>query len=138
MSRLPRGIAGFAVAAGVGDAATGLALVLAPLWTLRRMGIANLPAEPVFVRWIGAFVLAVGLSYLYPFLLRGGGEGRLRTRLATVFEVTALARSLIALVAGSAVAAGELEVAWIGVPLFDFAVVVVQILLLRHSGLRHE
>ena len=135
---LPRGVAGFSLAVGLCDAATGLALIAAPLWTLGRMGIAVPPAEPVFVRWIGAFVLAVGLSYLYPFLLRASGSARLGERLATVFEVTTLARGLVAVVAGGAIAGGLLERAWLGVPLFDAAVAAVQIVLLRRGGLRHD
>ena len=125
--RLPRGVGAFAVAVGLCDAATGLALVAAPLWTLRQMGIAAMPAEPVYLRWIGAFVLAVGLSYLYPFRLRGGGSVRLGERIATVFEITTLART-----------AGLLELAWLGVPLFDAAVAAAQIVLLRRGGLRHD
>lgn len=133
----PRAVATFAVAVGACDAATGLSLVAAPLWTLQRMGIAAAPAEPVFLRWIGAFVLAVGLAYLYPFLLRDGGAGRFGERLATVLEVTTLARSLVALVAGGAIVAGLLEPGWLGVPLFDAAVATVQVVLLRRGGLRH-
>lgn len=136
--RLPRGVAAFSLAVGLCDAATGLALIATPLWTLGLMGIAAPPAEPVFVRWIGAFVLAVGLSYIYPFLLRDGGTARLGERLATVFEVTALARALVAVVAGAAIGSGLLERAWLGVPLFDAAVAAIQIVLLRRGGLRHD
>ena len=136
--KLPRGVAAFSLAVGACDAATGLALIAAPLWTLGQMGIAAPPAEPVFLRWIGAFVLAVGLSYLYPFLLRDGGSARLGERLATVFEVTTLARALVALVAGAAIVGGLLERAWLGVPLFDAAVATAQIALLHRGGLRRD
>ena len=131
-----RGVVAFAVAIGLCDAATGVALLAAPLWTLARMGIEPLPTEPVFQRWIGAFVLAVGLAYLYPFLLRGAERARRGDRLATVFEVTALARLAVALTAGGAIAAGALGPDWLGVPLFDAAVAVAQIALLRRGGLR--
>lgn len=134
----PRGVTAFAVGVGLCDAATGTALLAAPLWTLRQMGIEPLPAEPVFQRWIGAFVLAVGLAYLYPFLLRGAEVARRGERLATVFEVTALARAAVAATAGAAIAAGALPLAWLGVPLFDAAVVVVQVALLRRGGLRDD
>lgn len=133
-----KGVALFAIAVGLCDAATGAALIAIPLWTLRQMGIATMPAEPVFVRWIGAFVLAVGLAYLYPFVLRAGCPRRRRDRLRTVFEVTFLARALVAVVAGGAIAAGSLERAWLGVPLFDAAVAVTQLVLLQRGGLRHE
>lgn len=133
-----RGSLAFAVAVGSCDTATGLALIAAPLSTLKLMGIAIVPTEPVFVRWIGAFVLAVGLSYFYPFALRDGGAVRFGERLAAVFEVTSLARTLVALVAGGAIAAGLLERAWFGVPLFDAAVAASQVVLLRRGGLRHD
>lgn len=136
--KLPRGMALFAIAVGSCDAATGAALIALPLWTLRQMGVAALPAEPVFVRWIGAFVLAVGLAYLYPFVLRAGGPRRRRERLRTIFEVTFLARALVAVVAGGAIASGHLERAWLGVPLFDAAVALAQLVLLRRGGLRDE
>jgi len=129
--RPSRGVAAFAFAAGLCDAATGVALVAAPLWTLGRMGIEPLPAEPVYLRWIGAFVLAVGLAYLYPFLL---APGRRAARLATVFEVTALARGAVALTAGGAILAGELAPAWAGVPLFDAALAVAQLVLLARGA----
>lgn len=132
----PRWVLGFAALVGLSDSATGLALIAAPLWTLQQMGIVAPPAEPVFLRWIGAFVLAVGLAYLYPFLLRGSRPARFGERLATVFEVTTLARTLVALVAGGAIATGALERAWLGVPLFDAAVAVVQVVVLRRGGLR--
>jgi hypothetical protein len=134
--RPSRGVTAFAVGVGLCDAATGAALLAAPLWTLARMGIDPLPAEPVFQRWIGAFVLAVGLAYLYPFLLRGAGVARRRARLATVFEVTAIARGLVALTAGGAVATGALPLAWLGVPLFDAAVAGAQVVLLARGALR--
>jgi hypothetical protein len=36
------------------------------MWTLDLMGITILPLEPLFQRWIGAFVCSVGCSYLFP------------------------------------------------------------------------
>ncbi len=132
--RAPRGVTLFAAAVGAGDLATGAALVAAPLSTLALLGVSPLPSEPVFQRWIGAFVLAVGLAYLYPFALAGA---RRATRLATVFEVTALARGAVALVAGGAVAAGALDPSWIAVPLYDAAVAAVQIALLRRGAWAH-
>lgn len=130
--RPARGVAALALGAGLCDATTGAALIAAPLWTLARMGIAPPPAEPVYLRWIGAFVLAVGLAYLYPFLL---SDRRRVARLATVFEVTALARGLVALTAGGAIVAGELAPAWAGVPLFDAALALAQLVLLSRGAL---
>jgi hypothetical protein len=131
-----RGDAACAVGGGLADAATGAVLVAAPLPALALLRISPLPSEPVYLRWIGAFVLAVGASYLYPFALRDGGEARRRARLAVVFETTALARGAVALVAGGALAAGALDPSWLGVPLFDAAVAGIQLEWLRRGGLR--
>ena len=124
----PRPVALLAAAVGACDLATGLALVAAPRATLALLGVVPPPAEPAFQRWIGAFVLAVGLAYLYPFLL---DRKRLGARLATLFEVTAIVRTAVALVAGGAILAGELDRSWAGVPAFDAAVAAAQVVLLR-------
>jgi hypothetical protein len=123
------------LAAGLADAATGAALLAAPEWTLRRMGLAALPAEPVFVRWIGAFVLAVGAAYLLAFLPWHGAGARQRT----VLEVTALQRGTVALFVAAAVAAGTLEPGWWPVAAFDGALALLQAgLLLTADGHGHR
>ena len=60
----------FLVIAGGCDALTGLLLLIAPLSTLDLMGIPVHPTEPVYMRFIGAFVFAVGSSYFRPLLQR--------------------------------------------------------------------
>lgn len=125
-SPLDRRVRLLAWLAGASDASTGAALLAAPELMLRLLAVPPV-AEPIFLRWIGAFVLAVGLAYLYPFAL---AASRRKARLRVVFEVTAIARAAVALTVGSAILAGALAAAWWGVALFDLALAAAQVALL--------
>lgn len=118
-----------ALVAGAMDAATGVGLVFWPEWTLGCMSVvAPGPEALVFLRWVGAFVGAVGLSYLVA--LARGGAGRLRE----VFVTTLLFRAAAGGFCAVAVAGGALEVRWITVALTDGALVAAQLWLLRRGG----
>ncbi len=118
-----------AVAGGI-DALVGPWLVFAPASALAAMG-----AEPefgedlLFVSFVGAFVGAVGWSYLWALWrwLRRGDTVFLRA----VWRVTILLR----LAAGSFVVAqlalDNLDLGWFGVPLADFLFAGIQFSLLR-------
>lgn len=123
----------YCLLAGSGDFLTGLLLVAAPLFTLRLMGIASIPAEPVYLRFVGAFVGGVGALYLYPFAL---SAARRAQRLDTVLEATALVRIVVALVVGGCIASGTLEVRWITVALTDAVLAAVQIGILSRQARR--
>jgi len=116
------------VALGLCDTATGLLLIASPSWTLRLMRVPQSPVETVYLRWVGVFVCSVGLFYLYPFLL--GNGARRRTRLAVVFEVTALARVAVAAFVVAGMAAGALVWQWASVAVTDLLVASIQIVLL--------
>jgi hypothetical protein len=115
--------------AGACDALTGLLLVAAPLFTLRLMHIATMPAEPIYMRWIGVFVFAVGSAYALPFLGRRPDDRN--RRLVGVLEVTALLRACVAVFIAGAVLQGALEPGWSMVFFTDAALVVLQILWLK-------
>lgn len=115
--------------AGAAELATGLLLVLDPRSTLALMGIAGRLAEPVHLRLAGAFVAAVGLVYLYPFVTADPGR-----RLPVVVEVTALVRAVVATFVAAAVAAGALAPGWLLVTAFDGALAALQLLLLRKGA----
>lgn len=118
-----------AVAGGI-DALMGPWLVFAPASALAAMG-----AEPefgedlLFVSFVGAFVGAVGWSYLWALWrwLRRSDTVFLRA----VWRVTILLR----LAAGSFVVAqlalDNLDLGWFGVPLADFLFAGIQFSLLR-------
>lgn len=112
--------------AGGGDAVTGVLLLTLPLLVLRCLGVTvpvdlSSSAAPgggfdvALLRFIGAFVLAVGTSTLYPFLL----PQPLR-RLRVTAEVAILARLLISAFLLIAVWRGELAPAWLTVATVDF------------------
>ena len=118
-----------AAVAGSMDLSTGIGLVFQPAWTLACMRVAAPGTEAlVFVRWVGAFVAAVGASYLVA--LARGGSGRLRA----VLETTALFRAAAGGYCGLAVASGALEVRWLAVTAADLALVVAQVWLLKRGG----
>jgi hypothetical protein len=126
----------YAVLAGACDAGTGLALLLDPGRVLTWMGMAVPSVEPVYLRYIGAFVLTTGLAYLYPFAL---SAGRLRQhRLAVIFEVTLLIRFIIALFVLFAIARGLLPAGWISVAATDGVLAGVQGYMLRHRWMGRD
>ncbi len=120
-----------AALAGASDASTGVVLMLAPRLALSALGLP-VPADTIFLRWIGVFVFVVGLAYAYPFLWR---EPHARAaRLCAAFELTAVARLAVAGFVAVAVGAGALEFGWLGVGAFDAALALAQIALLARGA----
>jgi len=124
--KLPPWAAPYALAVGLMDLTTGLALFLAPGWTLARMG-AVLPEAPAlaYVRFCGPFVAAVGATYL--LALRRGGEPALRAALGgtLVFRLAAGSGAAVS------VAAGWLDLAWLVVAATDLGCAAAQAWVLR-------
>lgn len=115
-----------ALGAGAADFCSGLGLALVPANVLPLMGVPVPGAEALlWLRWVGAFVWAVGASYLLALLL--GGEARLRTLL----ELTIPFRFSAAVFSTVAIAGGWLSLGWASVPTVDFALVIIQVWLLR-------
>lgn len=115
--------------AGAMDATTGAGLVALPDLTLAAMGVAAPGGDArVYLRWVGAFVAAVGVSYLVA-LLRGGVAA-----LREVFFTTLLFRAAAGGFCLSAVLAGALELRWLTVAATDGALVVAQVWLVRREG----
>ena len=114
--------------AGGLDAASGLWLVFAPASMLATMG-ADPEDDPLFLSFVGTFVAAVGISYLWAlrrWLKRGDAEF-----LHSIWRVTILFRLAAGLFCAAHLATDDLDLAWIGVPIADFAFAAVQIWLLR-------
>ena len=122
-----------ATGAGAMDFLTGLGLVFAPALVLPLMRVA-MPAGDglVFLRWVGAFVGAVGASYLLTVVL--GGSVRLRA----VMEFTIPFRLAAGGFSGAAVLLGWLPAMWASVPVTDLALVGVQVWLLKRGGWSDE
>jgi len=114
-----------AFVAGLLDFGTGLGLTFMPAKILPLM-LVPVPSEEAltYLRFVGAFVAAVGASYLWA-LLRGGVS-----RLRGVFEFTVLFRFASGLFAACAIARGWLTMSWATVPAADFALIGLQLWLL--------
>jgi hypothetical protein len=125
----------YQLAAGISDTSTGALLIVAPLFTIRMMGL-SVPADATpFLSFIGAFVFAVGLSYFYGALLvrRTGSEHQLEA----VWLLTAIIRSSVAIFVFLAVLKGTLAPGWLGIAIFDGACVLIQARGLRRGWLLH-
>jgi hypothetical protein len=119
---------GFAAVAGLGDFATGCGLLLAPDLTLRAMGVAPRTGEALtFLQFVGAFVAAVGASYLLAL------ASRRLDRLWAVFRVTTLFRLAVGSFVAWAVATGRLEPRWLAVTCTDGLIAGTQLWLLSRQ-----
>jgi hypothetical protein len=123
----------YCLAAGPLDTATGLVLVLAPRLALAAMGVREAPADLVLLRWIGAFVGAVGLCYLYPFALAPAARA---LRVAVVLEVTVIPRLAVFAFTAAALALGLLPLPWISVPVTDLLLAGAQLWMIRRGWVR--
>jgi hypothetical protein len=121
--------------AGVSDTFTGMLLLAAPIFTARMMGLSVPYDATPFLSFIGAFVLAVGLSYLYGALLVRRTSGV--QRLEAVWLLTAIIRSSVAIFVLAAVLNGTLATGWLFVAIFDGICVIIQARGLRRGWLSH-
>ena len=120
-----------ALGAGGLDFCTGLALVFVPAFALKLMGAAPLGAEAlVYLRWIGAFVGAVGFSYLWSLWRSDVALLRAALELTVWFRLAAGGYSAWAVVTGA------LPLIWVSVPVADFALAAVQVWLLLRGVFR--
>ena len=120
--------------AGLCDTCTGALLIGAPERTLRLMGIHLIPQPVVFVRYIGVFVLSVGLTYLWA-AARWPLTPDAHFGWTTQWKITALVRSLVALFVLWQVGSAALETRWITVALSDATFATIQWIGLRDGWL---
>lgn len=111
--------------AGLCDSVTGLLLITAPVSTLHLMGLTIIPQPVAFVRYIGVFVLSVGLSYLWA-AVRWPLTSPARIGWSTQWKITAMIRTLVALFVVWQVATAGIEARWIAVAFSDGAFAVIQ------------
>jgi hypothetical protein len=120
---------------GISDTATGALLILAPDLTLRLMNL-HVPTDTLpYLSFIGAFVFAVGLSCIYGALLMIG-KGT-RSRLETVWMLTAFSRASVAVFVLTQILQHTLEAGWLTVAITDAACVLIQAIGLRKGWLAH-
>ncbi len=111
--------------AGLCDSTTGLLLIAAPVWTLHLMGLAIIPQPVAFVRYIGVFVFAVGLSYLWA-AVRWPLTAHAHIGWSTQWKITAMIRTLVAIFVLWQVMTAGIETKWITVAFSDGAFAIVQ------------
>ncbi len=118
---------------GFSDTTTGALLLVVPELTLRMMHLSAPPEALIYISFIGAFVLSVGLSCIYGAFLvyRGGG----RARLEVIWLLTALIRASVAIFVAGQIMAGGLEPGWLTVAAVDGAYVLIQAAGLRRGWL---
>ncbi len=109
------------------DLTTGALLVFDPALTLGLMGIETLPAEPIYLSWIGVFVASIGASYGLPYLAKGAEQV---SRLRATLLFTGLTRFLVGLFVGAALMRHQLEAGWSLVAVADLMCAAVQFWLL--------
>lgn len=114
-----------ALAAGSLDLLTGFGFVFYPQGILPLMHV-DIPVGDalVYLRFMGAFVLAVGACYLLA-LVRGGVD-----RLHAALELTIPFRLSTGVFSSAALGLGWLSIGWVGVPIADFTLIGLQLWLL--------
>lgn len=130
-NKLELGAVWLACVAGLADFPVGLVLVVKPEVVLGLLGMAVPGAEAqIFLRWVGAFVAAVGFSYLWALGRRDV------SLLRHALELTISFRVATGLFTGWAVATGRLGAAWLSVTVVDLALAAAQTWLLRRGVFR--
>lgn len=114
--------------AGGMDAITGPWLVFAPASALAAMGV-EAEDDTLFISFVGAFVAAVGFSYLWALWrwLKLGDTAFLQS----VWRVTILFRFCAGAFCAAKILTDDLDVAWASIPAADFTLAAIQIWLLR-------
>jgi hypothetical protein len=120
--------------AGLCDTGTGLLLIAAPVWTLRLMGLSFIPEPVVFIRYIGVFVLSIGLTYLWAAAF-WPLTSHAHIGWSTQWKITALVRSLVAVFVVWQIVSAALEIRWISVALSDGTFAAIQWVGLRKGWL---
>lgn len=126
---------GYQLAAGISEVFTGALLIIAPVFTIRLMGLTASPEAASFLSLIGAFLLAVGLAYLYGAILVRRTRGT--ARLEAVWLLTAMIRSSVGILILDEVLKGNLPAGWLLIAIFDGICVGIQARGLRRGWLTH-
>ena len=123
--RAPRLLELFQLAVGLMDSTTGLLLLFFPLGTLHLMRITQVPESGIFVSFVGAFVLGVGLTYLG--LLVRYWRGKAGTReWEGQWQSTSIIRAMVALALLVQIALGHMASAWLSVVCTDGGIAILQ------------
>jgi hypothetical protein len=134
-ARLRQWLSIYQFLAGLCDAGTGLLLVGFPDYTLSGlMGLSVVPQRP-FIRFIGVFVLAVGITYFwtlfrYPLSDDGGVVW------LTQWKITALIRGLVAVFIVWQVSVHTIDFRWVAVAITDGIFAAIQMIGLEQGWIQ--
>jgi hypothetical protein len=123
----------YQLAMGISDTATGTLLIVSPGLALRLMGL-HVPADALlFLSFIGAFVLSVGLACLYGVwvIARRGSP----CKLEVVWLLTAITRASVAIFLVLQILARSLDAGWLTVAITDGSCALIQAMGLRKGCL---
>lgn len=126
---------GYQLLTGLSDTGTGAMLMIAPAFTLNMLRLPALAADLVYVSFIGAFVLSVGLSNLYGAYVVYDRSNR--RDLEMVWLLTAFTRSSVTIFVMAQVLTGDLASGWLMVAIFDGLCVLFQAVGLHKGWLVH-
>jgi hypothetical protein len=110
-------------------------LVAAPLVVARLLRLTPPPSEPVYLRFVGVFVGAVGLAYFYPALRSGAREW---AQVVAVLDLTAGFRFAVAAFLMASVVTRSLGPAWLVVAATDLGIGALQLAVLRSRWRREH
>jgi hypothetical protein len=113
--------------AGICDAGTGLLLTAFPVFILRHMGLTTFPVPLAYGRFVGIFVLSVGLSYLWTVVRWPLTKPTILVWL-TQWKISGFIRALVAVFLIWQWMAHEIEAGWIKVLVFDGVLAAIQII----------
>ena len=119
----------YQVAAGACDTVTGILLLVAPQLALKLMRVNQTSSDPIFISFVGAFVLSVGMTYLM-FARIPTSESLLGAARAA-WLITAIERLCVGLFVLIAIMAGRLDLSWCSVTVVDLSLGGIQLIGLR-------
>jgi hypothetical protein len=120
---------------GLSDTITGSLLIAAPEFTLGMMRLHTPDNALVYLSFVGAFVLSVGLACLYGayLMIRRGGQ----CKLEVVWLLTAIIRASVAIFVLMQIFTHTLELGWLMVAITDGACVLIQAIGFRRGWLAY-
>jgi hypothetical protein len=126
---------GYQLLIGLSDTMTGALLMIAPEFTLGMMRLHTPNSALVYLSFIGAFVLSVGLACLYGacLMIRRGSP----CKLEVVWLLTAIIRASVAIFVITQILTHTLEAGWLIVAITDSSCVLIQAIGLRRGWLAH-
>ena len=124
----------YQLAAGACDTVTGILLLAAPQSALRLMGVRHITESSyIFISFIGAFVLSVGLTYL--LFARSPGSDLQLGSVRAAWLITAVERLCAGGFVVIAVLSRGLEPAWFSITFVDLSLAVFQLVGLQKKCL---